>query len=457
MEQNNRERRAWGQLVLAALGVIAALALLLVSRAHLTARAVAATPPGRVPVYYWHMWSGEWQPVMDGVVAQFNRSQTKYEVIPLQVPYGESDTKFLLSVAGGSPPDVMAQWSQSISTWSQAGVLQPLDTRMTAAEREAFLHGTYPVIHDNGWYKGHLYGLVMGVDVYACYYRPDQFRRAGLDPDHFPKTLEALTADGLRLDQTDGAGRYTRLGYLPQTLTNYAPAFGGGFYDKRTGQVQTDTPANRRALTYIVGAARARGLDRVRRFNAGLKSQNGADWPFIDGSFSVALDGEWRVKQLAQYAPGLDYRVAPLPPPAGGKALASFSVTNFLTIPTGARHPDGAWAFIKFWSGLDDPARAAAFNAAFGWLPSSPRMAQAPAYRAFLRRYPQYRTFVRLAASPNLVATPPVPYQQFLMDRITAADDLAERGIQTPDQALAGLERTIGRERARRRELGYDQ
>ena len=148
-----------------------------------------------------------------------------------------------------------------------------------------------------------------------------------------------------------------------------------------------------------------------------MKSQNGADWPFIDGSFSISLDGEWRVQQLAKYAPGLDYRVAPLPPPAGGKSLASFSVTNFLTIPAGAKHAEGAWEFIKFWAGLDHPEAAAKYNTSFGWLPSSPQMAQSPDYQAYLHKYPKYQTFVDLAASPNLVTTPPVAYQLYLMDR----------------------------------------
>jgi len=447
-------------LILRWLGVLAAivaLTLVLTTRARMLA---AVRPPAaetRIPVYYWHMWSGQWQPTMEHVVADFNASQTKYVVIPLQVPYASADQKLLMSVAGGDPPDVMTQWTQAISTWSQEGVLSPLDARMTPAEKRFFLTKTYPVIHQNGWYKGRLYGLVINVDVYACYYRPDQFRSAGLDPDHFPATLEALTADSRKLDQMDSAGRFTRLGFLPQTFTNYAPAFGGGFYDASTGEAALDTPANLRAMTYLTDTSKALGLDKVRRFNAGLKSQNGADWPFIDGSFSVALDGEWRVLQLAKFAPGLEYRIAPLPPPAGGKPLASFSTTGFLTIPAGAKHAEGAWEFMKFWSGLDHPEQAAKYNVSFGWLPSSPAMAQSPDYLAFLYQYPQYQAFVTLAASPNIQTTPPVPYQLFLMDRISAVDDLASRGELTPAQALEKLETDTARERARRKGLGYDQ
>ena len=420
-------------------------------------RPAPAVEKHRIPVHLWHMWSGEWQPVINHVASEFNASQDTYEVIPLQIPWGDSDAKFLLSVAGGSPPDVMVQWTQAISTWSQAGVLQPLDTLMTPEEKRHFLNDCYPAVRNNGWYKGHLYGLTAGFDVYACYWRPDQFRAAGLDPDHFPETLEDLVAVGRKLDQQDAAGRLTRLGFLPSGLAQYAPAFGGGFYDPKTGQPLLDTPQNRRALSYIVSTNKHVGLDRVMRFNSGLKSSDGGNWPFIGGQIAITLDGEWRVRQLEQYAPNLDYRISPLPPPAGGKKRASWSVADFLTIPAGAKEKRGAWEFIKFWSGLDHPERAAEFQTWFGWLPTSPQMAASPTYQAYLKRFPQYRTFVDLAASDNIETIPPVPYQLFLMDHITTTDDLAGRGTLTPDQALRRLEHDVHAEQTQRKELGYDE
>lgn len=413
--------------------------------------------PRRIPVYYWHMWSGEWQPVMDRVCAEFNASQTRYEVIPLLVPFGQGDQKFLLSVAGGDPPDVMAQWTPAIGAWAQAGILEPLDTRMNAEERRCYLHDTFPVVHQNGWYRGRLYGMLINFDVYACYYRRDYFRAAGLNPDRFPNTLEGLTADGARMNLSDSSGRLLRVGYLPTRLTNYAGSFGGGFGVDATGRVAIDTPQNLRALDFIVQAHRDLGFDRIIRFDAGLGADNGSNWPFIAGQMAVDLDGEWRVQQLAQYAPHLDYGVAALPPPAGGVGDATYSVASYLTIPAGARHPQGAWEFIKFWNGLDDPARGAKYRTWFGWLPHSQRMAEAPVYRAYLARYPRYRVFVKLAASPHVVTLPSVPYSVFLQDEIANDDDLAERGAASPRSALSLIDSQVRQEVAQRRELGFDQ
>jgi multiple sugar transport system substrate-binding protein len=441
-----------------AIGAVAALVLLVWTFMPSPPPPAQAAAHKRIPVYYWHMWAAQWRPVMTHVVDEFNASQDKYEVIPLQVPTPpEGDQKFLLATAGGDPPDLMAQWTPAISAWAQAGSLRPLDTRMTPAERRYFLQDTYPAVHRGGWYKGHLYGMVINFDVYACYYKPAEWRKAGLDPDHFPATLQQLVADGTTLDRTGPAGRLTRLGFLPAVWTDYLPSFGGSLYNPATNQVQLDTPPNLAALTFITHAHQQLGFDKVERFTAGLGSQQGASWPFITDQQAIVLDGEWRVKQLAEYAPDLDYRVALLPPPAGGVPRASYSAGSFLTIPTGAKHAEGAWEFIKFWSGLDNPAQAAPFNVSFGWLPASPQMAASPAYQAYLHQFPQYQTFVTLAASPNIVSLPPVPDAVYLQDRIAADDDLAERGTLSPAQTLHLLQSEVARQQRQRRELGYDE
>jgi multiple sugar transport system substrate-binding protein len=413
--------------------------------------------PGRIRVNYWHMLGDQFYGPMNHVVDLFNQSQEKYEVVPLLLPSagGDADSKFLMSVVGGDPPDVMLQWTNAMATWAEAGILHPLDTLMPPQQLNHFLQTAYPVVRKSGWYKGHLYGLIDGFDFWACYYRPDHFREAGLDPDHFPKTLEELALVGRKLTRFDKAGNIMRVGFLPSGLSQFVASFGGSFYDEKTGQLLLNTPQNLRALTFIVEERKRLGLDKVLRFNAGLSSDSGASWPFISGAYSVIVDGEWRVQQMAQFAPQMEYRTAPIPAPAGGKRLASFSGPNFLTIPKGAQQVEGAWEFMEFFSGLNNPERAAAFYVAMSWLPLSPLSTSALVYQAFLNKLPQYRTFLDLAASENIALSPPVPDQVYIMDRVQWAEDMATRGTLTPQQALEALEADIARERQRRKEMGY--
>ena len=319
------------------------------------------------------MWTAEWKTVVDRIVTRFNESQDKYEVIALSVPSTSADAKFLLAVVGGDPPDLMAQWNPIIPTWAQSGMLRPLDDLMTPAERERFFREAYPIAKKIGVYQDRLYGMAIGVNVFALYYRPEQLREAGLDPDHFPESLETLVEWGAKLDRFDSQGNLTRLGFLPSWFKMYAPVFGGGFYDWQKQQLTLATPENLRCLSYLMGARQRLGVEVVTRFDSAQNAGFGMEWPFLSGTFSITLDGQWRVEQLAKYAPNLDYRVAPIPPPQGGRRFAGWSSGNFMVVPTSARHAEGAWEFIKFWSGFSDPESAAEFHTWGGWLPAFPR------------------------------------------------------------------------------------
>jgi multiple sugar transport system substrate-binding protein len=451
-EMRRRVRRGSSLFALAAL---AAVCIALV----FAVRAPRGQPPGRrIPIRFWHMWTAEWKDVVDRIVVRFNESQDQYEVIALSVPPGpDADSKFLLAVIGGDPPDVIAQWKPIIPSWAQAGMLKPLDLLMSRDDKERFFTDAYPIAKKIGMYKDRLYGMPVGINVWALYYRPDHFRQAGLDPDRFPDSLETLVALSTKLDRRDEHGNLTRLGFLPGSqpsgLAMFGPIFGGGLYDWTRGELALDSPANLRCLTYLLECRKARGLDAVLRFDAPENAGISAEWPFIAGSYSITVDGQWRVEQLAKYAPDLEYRVAPIPPPEGGKTLAGHSDGNFMVIPVSAKRPQGAWAFIRFWSGLSDPERAAELHTWGGWLPALSSVAKAQAYQDYLRRYPPFRVFVDTISSDNLEAFPPVPYQTYVTDRVIAVDQATMRGLLSPADALRQLVRDVDRERERRRSL----
>jgi multiple sugar transport system substrate-binding protein len=166
------------------------------------------------------------------------------------------------------------------------------------------------------------------------------------------------------------------------------------------------------------------------------------------------FDGEWRVKQVAQYAPETPYCVVPLPAPKGGFVNASISAPNYLLLPTAANNPQGAWEFAKFIVGFLHPEAGGRNMGDMGWLPDDPIVARSHNYQAYLRRYPQYKTFVDLMTSPNLGMPPRGPLQAFAVDQISKAEDAALRGTKTPEDALREVDSSIREEEARQRRLG---
>jgi len=419
--------------------------------------------PDRKPIHVWHPWTAEWKTIVDRIVATYNASQDRYEVIALSVPAHTAASKFLSSVAGGAPPDVIVSWDAVIPKWAEGGIIMPLDGLMSAEERERVTRSAYPISLKIGTYKSRLYAIVTGLDVYACYLRTDFAREAGLDAERPPETLDNLVAWGEKLDRFDSNKRLVRAGFLDPLssvlgLAMFAPAFGGGFYDWDRGVLTLNTPENLRALSFLAGTRERLGFENVVRFESGHSGDvANAAWPFITGAYGITIDGQWRVEQIAQYAPDLAYDTFPIPPPVGGRAHAGWASGNFAMIAKGAKNVEGAWEFIRFWSGIDNPDRAAEFYTWGGWLPPFPDLAEAPAYREYVEKNPRFKAFLDVLPSEYLQPMPPVSHQAYLWDRIAAAYAAAMRGTLRPDAALARITLENEREVAMHKELGYTE
>lgn len=411
--------------------------------------------PDRIPVHFWHMWSAEWEDVVNRIAEEFNASQDVYEVIPLSTPGAYN--KYMLSMAGGSPPDLIATASPFIPTWAAAGMLIPFDELMSPEDLEFYSENAFPIVLKLGMYEGLIYGMPIGMNGFAMYVRTDHFEEAGIDLEPFPETLEELVEITQPLNRYDRHGNLTRLGFLPGGLWHLAPMFGGGFYDWETDELTLNTPENLRALEFIVAGFNRVGRENVNRFSAGLDTRSAAaGWPFIGGAHSIVFDGQWRVEQIRKYAPDLEYTTLPMPPPTGGVPLAGWSNGNFMVVPRGAKNPSGAWAFTRFWNGLADPERAAKFHTWGGWLPPTPQVANSRTFREYIRENPEFETFMRVHASEYVKPIPPVPFGQFLQGRVWRAEDAAVRGTLSPAEALRQLEAQMQNEIERRRALGHE-
>ena len=408
--------------------------------------------PNRIPVVFWHPFAGEWLPIFNGMVERFNDSQDKYEVVPVSIPDDSITMKFLLSASGGATPDVILNWDPVLGMWSEKGLIQPFDGIMSPAEKREYLARTYPIIKRHSIYQGKIMSLIDGLDLAAVYYRLDDLKEIGVDQNHLPKTLEELVAMGRRLDRYDKDGHLRRVGFLPKGFTGFVSVFGGKF--NQNGHIVVDTPRALAAMQFISDVSKHYGFDAVEKFTSSLAADAGPTMPLIAGNYSIMFDGEWRVKQVAQYKPDLPYTLAPMPPPKDGKANACLSSPNYLMIPKAAAQPQGAWEFAKFCVGFLHPEDGGRNMGEMGWLPDDPEIAKSKSYLAYLKRYPRYKVFVDLMTSPNLELPPRGPLQGFVMDEMSKAEDAVARGTQTPEQSLETVEQHLADERQRLHDLG---
>ncbi|MFI3214752.1 MAG: extracellular solute-binding protein, partial [Eubacteriales bacterium] len=72
------------------------------------------------------------------------------------------------------------------------------------------------------------------------------------------------------------------------------------------------------------------------------------DHAFMTGKVAMTITGNWFTNALAIYAPDVEYRVAAVPVPEGGRENSTTFGVNVFGIPAGSENAELAAFFIKF-------------------------------------------------------------------------------------------------------------
>jgi ABC-type glycerol-3-phosphate transport system substrate-binding protein len=316
-------------------------------------------PADRVVVTYWEKWTDFEGEAMRRLVDVFNNTEGAQRGIYVDyVVTTQIDLKTLVATSGGDPPDLAGLWPHNISSFASKGALQPLGARAAAAGIDG--RQILPVYYDPCHYHGELYALPLTPWSLALYYNKGLFREfagaladAGYDAERPPRTLDELLGYCRVLQRRDAGGQLDLLGFLPskpEAIGWYYHTWGlwcgGTFADPRDGRARVDAPPFVRGYTWVQDYLHTFGLQDVLRFESSLANFNSPDNPFMIGKLAMMQQGPWFANMIRQYAPQLDYGVAPFPTADGSEI--SYCGQDVLVIPTGARHPDQAWAFVEW-------------------------------------------------------------------------------------------------------------
>ena len=386
-------------------------------------------PQGRREVIFWHFWGGEDRQVVEQVVARFNSSQDEHFVRAIAMPGNNLDMKLFLAVPGGVSPEVVNQDDPIMADWAARGALMSLDEVAGAKEVENLNEWLVPAARKLGTYKNKMYALCNGLDIRALYYNKNLLDKHGVAP---PETLEELDDIAELLTDVDSSDRIRRFGYLPdpRRLWAWGVVFGGQFYDDHERRVTTDGEPILSALEWMATYRTRYGAKEVAAFRQGDQSLPGKTFPLLAGRYAMVMDGQWRVRDIvaAQQERRLagrfvtDYGVCPLPPPKNGRDAAGWVNGNFFLMPRGGKNTEGAWEFMKFWTGFSGYEKQAAETCVKGgWIPVSEEVVREPKFQEFLDEQPLFAEFVRLAASPDQVPTPTIPGAGFFYRTINNA------------------------------------
>jgi multiple sugar transport system substrate-binding protein len=387
----------------------------------------------------WQPFDASDQEALDKLVAMFERS---HPGIKVRMSFASNDLtssqKLFLAIAGGVGPDVTFVDGQQLAEWAARGALADLTDNFKGSglKPEDFWTPRWR----ESTFRGHVYALPWGADPnFAFAWNKDLFRKAGLDPDKPPRTIEDLDRLIDKLTVVDRQGNIQTLGMNPwewsgaNSVFTWGYAFGGNLYrdpdaDHPLGTVTADDPKVVEAMEWM--ARFARKYD-VRKVNAYSKQAVGiGNDLFYSGKTAIRLMHVSQIKNLKKYAPTMDIGIGLIPAPLSGEYPTGWIGGWSLAVPRSQEVRPEAFEFIKWMCTSAEATNIEAID-----------MEQFPAYRKSpifdtLQRDAVRGVFYRILANSKHVRTL-MPVQGYYMEQLTRAEDEILYGNRPPKEALA--------------------
>jgi ABC-type sugar transport system permease subunit/ABC-type glycerol-3-phosphate transport system substrate-binding protein len=287
-------------------------------------------------------------------------------------------TRFLVSVAGGMPPDLIRFDRYAISEWAARGAFAKLDdfiARDTGSNDPAAIRpeNFYPpcwdeVVYENPVTRARgIFAIPADVDDRALFYNKDLLKRGGYIDENGearpPRTWEELEEMAVKLTERDPRGRITRLGFAPNYgnawLYLYSWMNSGEFLSPDRRRCTLNSPPVVQALEWMTRIYdEVGGAENVYAFQGGSQVGKMGVAPgelelFVQGKVAMKIDGYWNFPEnLAQFGQNLNYAVAVPPLPAGelerGRSGFGWVSGWCYAIPSTAHQKEGAWELLRF-------------------------------------------------------------------------------------------------------------
>lgn len=298
-------------------------------------------------IIFWHAMGGNFQPTLNKIVEEYNKSQDKIEVEALyQGSYQEALNKFK-SVQGTDKAPALIQLNEiSTEYMYNSGAITPMQEfvkkdNYDLTKLEDTLINYYTI-------NGTLYSMPFNSSASILLYNKDAFKEVGLDPEKAPKSYKELAETAKKL--TKGTERYgfamiMDAWFIEQLLANENTLYVNE-ENGRAGKSPTAVAYNGEKIKTIFN-----WLNDMYRDNTATsygKEYQNTRAAFLSGKVSMYIDSSAGIQQLTELA-NFEIGSAYVPSengeftgvPIGG---ASLWITNSVSDEKQA----AAWDFVKY-------------------------------------------------------------------------------------------------------------
>lgn len=406
----------------------------------LLAAAVACAPArAENEIIMWTALTGsiDWDGQL-AIVEEFERQNPGVTVRLIRKParFTADSTNLITAVRSGNPPDIILLDRFTVAQNAALGLLTNLNDYAEQEGGEEFLENYLPFTIAEGSYEGGLYALPTDADARGLYYNRELFEEAGvdmefLDPANGPPTIDEVMAAAEKLTKTDDRGNYTQLGFIPWAGQAFHATWGlsrgAEFFDNETCQVTPQEPAFMETFEFYAKWSKRLNRDRVTAFEATYQPPEAppTQTPFFTNRLGMAIDGNWYLSNIREYAPDLDYGITYLPVAEDDGEPFTWSGGFAMVMPTGAKNADQAWDFMTFMSGEEGQRM---------WVEQVNKI---PVWAPLLDDKTVIESqgvFAEMAHHSTI--RPPLPVGGQVSDAMSTAQEAVLLGAETPEEAL---------------------
>lgn len=287
------------------------------------------------------------------LIEKYNETNNDNVIIDYQA-YGDN-YKNVVNVAleSGNPPDIIEiNGGLTVTQMAQGGFIRPIDEYITEDLRVQ----TYPEVFTQKqfFYKGNMYAVPERSAYFGLFYNKELFRRAGLDPDRPPQTLEEMREFARKITHA-GNGEYYGYGAALKSSVVWERFINNlSILEGKTGENGFD---------WTTGKFDFLKIKPYLQFLMEM-DKDGSLYPdplnldievsrvlFGQGKIAMMIDGNWMpgIYNNNEIKNSVEWDVAPIPIFAGQKRAKGYMFFDMgKVITTNCKHPEKAWSFLEF-------------------------------------------------------------------------------------------------------------